>query len=171
MMPEKNQKEVEEHKLMTVSDSEIMNFYSSWCEMGRGDVVFAIAKFKEVGLDEYDLAEEIREFCKGVGKVKPRHNVCYLAYQRILFEARNKIFKVIDFDILEHNGIEFCIAGSDIDTFYGHSTEEKDWLEGALRKATQKQLDELTADKFVQFFLVDVEIDIEQFRKELEDEK
>ncbi len=147
-----------------VTDSQVVEFYSRLSNYGYSDIVIAIKKFDEVGLETFDLTDIVREYIASTGITIDEIDVCHVAYGHILQTARNKLNEVLHFDIIDDikGGYEeFNILGSHTNTSYDYSDEAKDQLESKLKSAEQEQIVELLEDKLVRVFLEDVDIDID----------
>ena len=152
---------------MTVSDSEIAEFHSGLTDYGSMDVRTAIKKFQEVELRASDLADEVRKYVEFTGTEIAKVDICYVAYDYILQMARDKIDRVLCFDLIDSikNGAGFYTYGNAMCTFFDYSEEATEQLTEKLKEDTPEQLEELLEDNFVKVFLEDVSIDIKEIQK------
>ena len=89
-----------------MSENEINTFYREISGYGYLDVKTAVNVFLEVGLNGYALAEEVLRFSEETGTELQNIDVCYIAFDYILQQARNKIDEVLNYDFInDYEGI------------------------------------------------------------------
>ena len=147
--------EIEKERL----EQEIQSFYENICQYGYLDIKRAVEIFLEVGLTGEKLAEQVLEFAEDTSTPINKIDVCYIAYDYILQQARNKINEVLKFD--------FCndIKKGDIYTYgnymcssYDYSDEAIKQLQEVINKATEEQKAELKEDKITMWFLNEIDV-------------
>lgn len=166
-------KELTEEEKQHKIDYQTSRFLNGLTDYGHADVATAVEAFMEVDKDGSDLADEVREFAESTGTDLNKIDVCYVAYDYILQQARNKIDEVLSFDIVNDikGGTEFYVYGNYICTSFDYSSEATEQLEEKLKEATQEQLDELKDDLFVKFFLDGVDVELPKEANKDEDEE
>lgn len=138
-------------------EEEIKNFYAGLVSYGYLDVKRAIEVFNEVGKTGDDLEEEVTRFSEDTGTPLKNIDVCYIAYDVILQEARSKIKEVLGFDFLnEGDGTDIYIYGDYMCTSYDSTKNLKEYLQEKLKNATEEQLNELKEDKVTDWFLREI---------------
>jgi len=140
-----------------ITDSDVSDFYQNISNWGSQDIVRAIEIYKEVGSTAEDLAEEIKEFSDSCETPLEKIDICYVAYDSILQQARNKIREVLDFDFM-NDGADINIYGNYLCTSYDYTQENQDKLKEVLEKATDEQKGELRSDKVLVWFVEKIEL-------------
>ncbi len=145
-----------------------LEFYSSSSGNQYADVETAIEMFAEVRLSPRDLAYQVKEFADSTGTKLEDVDACYVAYDHILQMARDKIIKVLDFDIVNDitDGTEFYTCGSGMDTSFDYSQKAKDQLVKELINEDVElcEVGKVLRDDFVKVFLEYVDIDTTDIR-------
>lgn len=140
-------------------EEEIKNFYAGLVSYGYLDVKRAVEVFKEVGKTSDDLAEEVLRFSEDTGTELQNIDVCFVAYDTILQEVRNKIEEVLGFDFLnEGDGTDIYTYGNYMATSYDSTENLKQYLQKKLKNATREQIIELKEDKTTDWFLREIEV-------------
>ena len=148
---------------MVEIEFKVADFHSSLTNYEYADVKTAIEKFEEVGMSTSDLVDKVREFNLSTETSIHKIDVCYVAYDHILYMARSKIDEILDFDICDviKVGAGFYLCGDHRRISFGYSQDVKDQLEEELKDAGTEQIEELLDDISVKVFLKDVGIYIE----------
>ena len=135
-------------------------FTSGITDFGSGDISTAVEKYSEVGLGGSDLADDVREWVDSTNAKLEDADVCYVAWDRILQEARNELDSVLGFDITNDikGGTEFYVAGNYMATSYDYSSEAVEQLKEKLLEASPDELERLSTNVFVKSFLSDIDI-------------
>ena len=137
----------------------IKDFYSSVCSYGYLDIKHAISVFIEVGKSGDELSEEVLNFSEDTETKLKDIDVCYIAYDTILQEARGKIEEVLGFDFLnEGDGTDIYTYGNYMCSSYDRTEDLKDYILKKLEKATDEQKAELKGDKVTDWFLSEIEV-------------
>lgn len=140
-------------------DEMIKDFYSSIVSYGYLDVKRAIEIYNEVGKSGDDLAEDVRRWAEDTGTDLNEMDVCFIAYETILQEARNKIQEVLEFDFLnEGKGTGIYTYGNYICSSYDNTEDLKNYILKKLKKASKEQKQELHEDKITEWFLNEIEV-------------
>ena len=149
----------EEEQKNFIIDEEVKNFYASIVSYGYLDIKRAIEVFNEIGRTGDDLAEEVNRFSEDTGTKLEDIDVCYIAYETILQESRNKINEVLGFDFLnEGEGRDIYTYGNCLCTSYDSTEDLKNYILEKLKKATKEQKNELKEDKATNWFLTEIEV-------------
>ena len=153
--------------MIAATDSQVADFHSSLTENRYFDTKIAIGKFLEVGMSPSDLADKVIEFHESAESSIKDIDFCSVAYDHVLQMARNKIDKILNFDICKDikNGTGFYICVNTMCTSYDYSQEAIHQLEEKLKDAGTEPIEELLDDIFVKVFLKDVNINIKEIRK------
>ena len=151
------------------NDYETNQFYQSLTDWGSMDVETALEKAQEVGINGSELADLVRELLSDTGIELSKIDVCYVIYDHILQQARNKIDEVLNFDICNDmkGETQFYTYGNAMCTSFDYSSEAQEQLQEKIKNATREQKDELLEDVFVKVFLNDVDVKIPKSREEL----
>ena len=143
-------------RAVTVSDRDIADFYTEMSPYGYGDVETALEQFAEVGLSSEVLAEKIKEYCDETGYEAKDQDICAIAWDHILQEARNYISQVCNFDVC--NNADFTVAGDYLATSFDYSTEGQKKLQEMINEADPEQVEKLFGNKYVKVFFHDTDI-------------
>lgn len=150
-------------KNVEITEEEIGSVAIGLCPFGSLDIEEAIKMFKLVGLSIDDLIEEVHNFIdSNDGDIIDDVDICYVAYEYILQEARNTINDVFNFDIVNdiNEGTEFYTYGNAIATSYDYSTKAQNQLVQVLKHAKKEELETIVNDDCTRVFLEYVDIDI-----------
>lgn len=145
---------------MEVDNKSLLAFYEAISNFGSLDIARALQVFQEVGLYPHDLAEEVERYTNGelaeleLSKV----DVCYVAYDFILQQARNKIDEVLKFDFLNDTNGSISTYGNYCATTYDFGENDKQKLKEVLEKATEEQKEELREDRATFWFLNELDL-------------
>ena len=134
------------------------------CEYEEAEA--AINKFAKVGLTSKDLSKQVKQFSKDCNMEISKLDVCYVAWESILEEARNKIKDILKVDIYydEHGG-EIHTAPQGVSTEYRCNVPIMEMFKKAVYDADAKQIEQLKASKDVKVVFEDLDIDIEKIRE------
>ena len=147
-------------------ESRVTDFYKAVSDLSYTDVEAAVSKFAEVGLSPNDLSEQVREFSEEVGVEINKIDVCAIAWDHILQQARNKISETLKFDIVDNTGDgEFSVAENYQATTFDADDESVKLLKEVIQKANDAQVEKLMKDVFVKVFFEDNDIDIKKIRE------
>lgn len=150
-------------KNVEITEEEIGSVAIGLCPFGSLDIEESIKMFKLVGLSIDDLIEEVHNFIdSNDGDIIDDVDICYVAYEYILQEARNTINDVFNFDIVNdiNEGTEFYTYGNAIATSYDYSTKAQNQLVQVLKHAKKEELETIVNDDCTRVFLEYVDIDI-----------
>ena len=115
--------------------------------------------------DIFDIIEDDRE-CMGYGQIEAfdQMDPVYCVLDHILQMARNEIDDVLGYDFQNdfRGDTEFYTYGNFMCSGYDWSEAAKDDLTNRLDEASSEQLRQLRDNKFVAYFLKQVEIDISE---------
>src|SRR5271157_1912212 len=141
---------------------EYEKFYESQSILpyGLSDIRAAIEFFIDAGLTGEDLAEQVIEFCDDTETKLADVDVCGIAYDYVLQMARNKIDKIIGYDLCNdfRGDTGIYVAANYCCTSYDYSDAAIKDLTKKLSKATNEQKDKLRDDRLVMFFLGQINI-------------
>lgn len=155
-------KQAQESKQEQLTE-EINSFYKEVSNYSYLDVQTAVNVFLEVGLSGYDLAKEVNNYSEETGTDIENIDVCYISFENILQQAREKIDEVLGYDFLNDfkgSGQEIYTYGNYMATSYDYSTEAQEELQDKITKATEEQKKELRTDKKTKWFLDSVDISV-----------
>lgn len=125
---------------------------------GSRDVMAAIEAYDKVGLNGHDLFEDCEQFVDETGINFSDLDVCFIAYDRILEEARNEIDNILNIDIC--NDYDVYTIGNYMCTSFGCSDLEA--LREAIKEATQEQKEQLKDNDFVMFVFDELSVGVEK---------
>jgi len=145
-------------KELNKTEEEIKNFYAGVVSYGYLDIKHAVGIFLDVGKSGDDLAEEVLRFSEDCETPLKDIDVCYIAYETILQEARNKISEVLDYDFLNDGEGDLYTYGNYMCSSYDATENTKIAIQELLKKATKEQIQELHADKTTEWFLSEIEV-------------
>jgi len=146
----------EQEVLKNRIDEEVKNFYAGVVSYGYLDVKRAIEIFLEVAKSGDDLAEEVLRYSEDTGTALKDIDVCYIAYETILQEARNKISEVLNFDFLNDGNLGIYTYGNYMCSSYDNTEETKEKLRELLETATEEERAEILEDKATNWFLKEI---------------
>ena len=153
---------------MEVAREQVEELQGYFCPFGFLDLKAAIEHGQAVSLspsDIYDLIDEARE-CMGFTQFASFDNMdpVYCILDHILQMARNEIDDVLGYDFQNHfrGDTEFYTDGNFMCSSYDFSEAAKDDLTGKLDDASSEKLCQLRNNRFVRYFLEQVEIDISE---------
>lgn len=141
------------------------DFYAGIVSYGSTDIETAIKIFLDVDKSGDDLAEEVKRFSEDTGTKLEDVDVCYVAYETILQEARNKIEEILGFDFLnEGSGRDIYTYGnyccSQYDSTQGLKDELKERLNDiATEEERKEKIKELKEDVVIKWFLDDIDFE------------
>ncbi len=137
-------------------DCEFDNFTNNIISFGSGEIHRAVELFNEIGLFGSDLSDEVRDWSESTGTPINDIDICLVAYEYILQNARNEINDVLKVDIVNDLYFE-THANYDASSFdWQEKSQEK--LREKLENATDEQLKKLSSSKVVKTFLNYVDV-------------
>ena len=141
---------------MTAKDRDIAYFNAEMSPYGYGDIETAIEQFAEVGLSPKRLAERIKDEADETGYDIQDMDICAIAWDHILQEARNYISQVCNFDVCDN--ADFTVAGDYLATSFDYSTEGQKKLQKMINEADPEQIEKLFGNKYVKVLFHDTDI-------------
>ena len=159
-----NEDSVQDSITSRAIESRVTDFYKAMSNFGYTDVEAAVSKFAEVGLSPDDLSEQVKEFSKETDTEIDNIDICAIAWEHVLQQARNKISETLKFDI-SNDKCEFYVAGDYHATTFDADDESDELLKDEIREANDEQIEKLKDDVFVKVFFEDNDIDIKKIRE------
>jgi ABC-type oligopeptide transport system substrate-binding subunit len=143
---------------MSNINEEIKDFYSSVCFFGYLDVESAVKTFLDAGKDGDDLAKEVLKFAEDNEADLKDVDVCGVAYETLLQEARNKISEVLNFDFINDRNFNIYTSSNYIGTSYDDTETLQEELTTRLEEATEEERSEILDDEATNWFLKEIEV-------------
>lgn len=141
-------------------ESNIRDFYSQVVSYGYLDIKRAIEVFLECGLNGDELGEAVLRFSEDTETPLKDIDVCYIAYDYILQESRNKLDSVLGFDFLnEGGGTSIYVYGNYMCTSYDDYEGLKRELKERFKSLSKDDIQELREDKVLSWFLNEIDFE------------
>jgi len=93
-------------------DKEVQSFLSNLLPFGSLDLYTCVKTLKEADVDFGEFSEYVEEFCKDTGSDLFKLDICAMAFDYILQEARREIEEKIGVDILNDLKNEVYVIGN-----------------------------------------------------------
>ncbi len=139
-------------------ETETKDFFYELLTWGSLDISHAIGKFLDYGKSGKDLAESIDNNCAQNWCQLEDIDPCFVAYDSILQEARNKIFEVLNFDIC--NDTNFSVDGNYSCTTWDISENDLQKLQKVISAASSEEKQDILSDIVTKKFLEEQDIKI-----------
>ena len=133
------------------------DFLSTMMPWGSSDLWTALEIMHDVDMDGSELADLVTEFMESTDSSLDQTDVCYIALDHVLQQARNKIDEVLDFDAC--NDANFYVYGNAMCSSIDHSEEDTEKLQAKINEADADEIEDLKDDKLVTYFLKEVSVD------------